>query len=225
VLTLISVLILPTLPDKDATSTEIGRYTDASAQTVVRFVALYLMPFACIAFIWFIVALRMWIPQRSARRVDVAFSNVQLVSGIVFVVLFSAASAAMAISAVVVERDDGSFNTVASYALPQYGNALFFVFAIRMGAMFVFSTSSIGRQSGVLPSWLTYLGYLVGMVMLLSASFNRGLIFVFPLWTLLVSTVIFIHARQLASSRIAMQGANEPEHLQPVAPETTDDHP
>ena len=45
---------------------------------------LYLMPFAAIAFIWFIVALRMWM-ARHGRPEHALFSNVQLVSGIAFV--------------------------------------------------------------------------------------------------------------------------------------------
>ena len=209
-LTMVSFGLLPAMPGPSATVEDVAKFADSSAQGIVRIVALYLMPFACIAFVWFIVALRMWIPQRTSRRVDILLSNIQLVSGTVFLVLFSAASAAMSISAVVVERDDGSFNAVASYAFPQYGGALFFVFAIRMGAMFVFSTSGIGKQTGVLPRWLVLLGYAVGLVMLLSASFNRALIFVFPVWTLLISVTIFIHARKLASKRLATLNLAEP---------------
>jgi hypothetical protein len=38
------------------------------------------------AFIWFLVALRMWVDS-SARRVNVLLSNIQLVAGIVYVAL------------------------------------------------------------------------------------------------------------------------------------------
>jgi hypothetical protein len=58
----------------------------------VVLVGLYLMPFAGIAFLWFIVALRMWITH-SASRENVLLSNIQLVSGIVFIALFSLAPA------------------------------------------------------------------------------------------------------------------------------------
>jgi hypothetical protein len=51
------------------------------------------MPFAAIAFMRFAVMLRMWI-SRPADRVDRLFSNVQLVSGIVFLGLFSTSAAA-----------------------------------------------------------------------------------------------------------------------------------
>jgi hypothetical protein len=203
VLTLASFFLLPTIPDADATSEEILRFTSDSTTSLIKFVALYLIPFACIAFVWFIVSLRMWIPQQSVRRVDVALSNVQLVSGIVFLVLFSASSAAMSISAIIVQQDDGTVGRVAAYGFSQYGSSLFFVFAIRMGAMFVFSTSGIGRQTGVLPRWVVYLGFAVGLVMLLSASFNRALIFTFPAWTLLISVLIWKHSRNLAMARLS----------------------
>lgn len=202
-LTIASFLLLPTIPSSTSSQEAIDRFTSGSSSSMVRFVALYLMPFACIAFVWFIVSLRMWIPQQARRRINVALSNVQLVSGIVFLVLFSASAAAMSINAVILQGDDGTLNRVTSYGFPQFGNSLFFIFAIRMGAMFVFSTSGIGRQSGVLPSWATLLGYGVGLVMLLSASFNRALIYAFPLWTLLISVLIGFHAWRLSRAQAA----------------------
>jgi hypothetical protein len=42
----------------------------------VLLVGLYLMRFAGIAFIWFVVALRMWI-ERTARPTDILLPNVQ----------------------------------------------------------------------------------------------------------------------------------------------------
>jgi hypothetical protein len=60
-------------------------------------VGLYLMPFAGIAFVWFIVALRMW-EEGSSHRRSVLQSNLQLISGIVYVALFFVAAAASSAS-------------------------------------------------------------------------------------------------------------------------------
>ena len=54
-------------------------------------VGLYLMPFAAIAFVWFIIALRMWVVSHG-RPEHALFSNVQLVSGIVFIALGATAA-------------------------------------------------------------------------------------------------------------------------------------
>lgn len=171
-----------------------------------RFAALYVFPFAGIAFIWFIVSLRMWIPARTTKRVNALLSNVQLVSGIVFLVLFFTAAAALSVSSVALSTAEGEVFTVSSVAFPQYFNALFFIFANRMGAMFVFSTTSIAKQTEIFPPWFIYAGYVVGAFMLLSSSFNQALFFVFPVWTLVLGVLVLAHfsglGREELSNRI-----------------------
>lgn len=165
--------------------------------SATQFAALYVFPFAGIAFIWFIVSLRMWIPARTPKRVNALLSNVQLVSGVVFLVLFFSAAAALSVSSVVVGNVDGEVFTLSSIAFPQYGNALFFIFASRMGAMFVFSTTSIAKQTEIFPIWFIYAGYVVGTFMLLSSSFNQALFFVFPVWTLVLGILVLVHFSRL----------------------------
>ena len=43
--------------------------------------------------------------------------------------------------------------------LPLYGHTLMFGFALRMAAMFVFTTSTTTRKMRVLPGWFTLAGY------------------------------------------------------------------
>ncbi|MCO5218287.1 MAG: hypothetical protein M9909_05535 [Thermomicrobiales bacterium] len=171
--------------------------TYAGGDSVTRFLALYVFPIAGISFIWFIVPLRMWISQRMPGRVNALLSNIQLVSGIVFLVLFFTSAAALSIGNVVLADDSGTTYNVTSFGFPQYGHALFFVFASRMGAMFVFSTTSIVRQTDIFPVWFIWLGYSVGLFMLLSASFNQALFFVFPVWILLLCLLVINHLRQI----------------------------
>lgn len=68
-------------------------------------VGLYLMPFAGIAFVWFIVALRMW-EEGSSHRRSVLQSNLQLISGIVYVALFFVGAAASSVVAASVHFSD-----------------------------------------------------------------------------------------------------------------------
>ena len=80
----------------------IAFYQDPDQRRIVVAAGLYLIPFAGIAFIWFFVALRMWI-SASAPRANVMLSNVQLVSGIIYTTLILAAGGAMSVPAVTME--------------------------------------------------------------------------------------------------------------------------
>ena len=74
-------------------------FEDPDQRRIVVIAGLYLIPFAGIAFVWFFVALRMWI-SASAPRLNVMLSNVQLVSGIIYTTLVLAAGGAMSVTAV-----------------------------------------------------------------------------------------------------------------------------
>jgi hypothetical protein len=161
-------------------------------------VGLYLMPFAVITFIWFVVALRMWI-SGTHRRANVLLSNVQLVSGIVFVTLLAAATATTGVVAAGAEYGSTPINPQVAALLPTYGDTIMFVFAIRVGAMFIFTTTSIARSANVLPRWFVVLGYVLGAILLLSTTFSTILALVFPVWLLVLSALLFRRARALPS--------------------------
>src|SRR4030095_4587452 len=95
-----------------------------------------------------------------------------LVAGIVYVTLLFAGLAASSVVAASVEFADSEINPVAARHFPQYGDTLLFVFSFRMAAMFVFTTSAIGRAAGILPRPFVWSGYAVGLFLLLSAGFE-----------------------------------------------------
>ena len=82
---------------------------------------------------------------------------------------------------------------------PQFGNTLVLVFALRMAAMFVLTTSTIGRTSRVVPGWFAWSGYVVAVFLLLSASLQTWLALVFPIWLLVLSVILLQHARRIPS--------------------------
>jgi hypothetical protein len=201
ILFLVSYFLVAGQPGPKATDAELQSFYQTEAPRRLVVVGLYLMPFAGIAFVWFIVALRMWISY-SSRREDILLSNIQLVSGILFVGLFFAGGAAAAASAAGVEFSPGQVDVAVARQLPALGNALIFVFAMRMAAMFVFATSNIGRTTGVLPRWFVIVGFLVGLFLLLSATFSQFLVLVFPVWTLILSILLFGRARKIPSAAV-----------------------
>jgi hypothetical protein len=196
VLFIVAYWIGTSVPGARSTDEEIREFYTSAGKRRLTLVALYIMPFAGIAFLWFIVALRMWI-SGSARRVDVLFSNIQLVSGIVFIAMFFASASAFAAMAASVEYADARVDPVVARQLPLYGSTILFVFAMRMAAMFIFTTSTIGRNAGILPTWYTWAGYVVGLFLLLSATFSRALVLVFPVWVLTLCLLLIVRARQI----------------------------
>ena len=196
VLTLLALWLHSTIPGARAEDRQLIDYYEAGDNRLPVLVGLYIMPFAGIAFIWFMVALRGWITA-VAHRVDVLLSNVQLVSGIVFLTLFFAAGASSGVMAASVEFSDGVIDPEVARMFPAFGSTLFIVFAARMAAMFVITTTSIGRGSGALPKWFVWAGYLVGLFLLLSATLQPLLFLVFPIWTLVLSALLLLRARQL----------------------------
>jgi hypothetical protein len=94
--------------------------------------------------------------------------------------LLFTALAASSVLAASVEFADGEVDPVAARQFPQYVDTLLFVFTFRMAAMFVFTTSTIGRTSRILPRPFVWSGYAVGLFLLLSAGFEAWFALVFP---------------------------------------------
>jgi hypothetical protein len=188
--------LLLSVPGARAPDAEIVSFYGSGESRRLLLVGLYLMPFAGIAFIWFIVSLRMWIAAH-VRRENALLSNIQLVSGIVYLSLFFATAAASAATAAAVEFTDADIDPTTARLFPRFGAALLLVFGMRMAAMFVFTTSNIGRGARVLPRWFIFLGYAVGLFLLLSATFSPLLALVFPVWLLALCALLFVRARRI----------------------------
>ncbi|MEU8748968.1 hypothetical protein AB0C88_00650 [Streptomyces chartreusis] len=163
---------------------------DAGQRDAVR-TALELLPFAGIAFLWFMGALR----EQAGRAEDRFVSTVFLGSGLLFVAtLFGAAAAA---GTVLAETQQGSpFGR-------DYAYALLTTYAMRMAAVFVITTSTIGRRLGVLPRPLVVLGYLAGLTLLVVGSDVPWSELVFPGWALLLSLNILWERRRPTGARPA----------------------
>ncbi|MEU6164729.1 hypothetical protein [Streptomyces tanashiensis] len=163
-----------------------GATVDAGQRSAVR-TALELVPFAGIAFLWFMGALR----EHGGEREDKFVSTVFLGSGLVFVAtLFGAAAAAWSV------LDEGgqgsSFGRDVAYALLT-------TYAMRMAAVFVITTSTIGHRLGVLPRPLAVVGYLAGLTLLVVGANVPWSELVFPAWVLVLSLNILWGRRSAAS--------------------------
>ena len=141
--------------------------------------ALDLVPFAGIAFLWFIGVLR----NRMGELEDQFFASVFLGSGLLFVASLFGVGAVMR---ALIEPTSSE-----TYQLGyRVSDALFNIFAIKMAGVFIFSTCTIGLRTKIIPRWVAITGYVCAVVLLLVIANWKWITFVFPLWMLLVSGYI-----------------------------------
>jgi hypothetical protein len=213
-------------PGPQASDAEILEFYSSEASRLPIIIGTYIMPFAGIAFLWFIVALRMWIAA-STHHISELSSNIQLVSGIIFIAVFFTSAAASASTAVAVQFSSAPFSPTAARLLPQFGTTLTFVFAMRMAAMFIFTTSNIGRNAKILPRWFLYLGYVVGIFLLISAGYRPLFVLAFPIWMLLLCFILLGRASRIpADARLPREKgvwAPGPLPREQPSPETKQD--
>ena len=85
--------------------------------------------------------------------------------------MFFIGAAASSVLTASIEFAGAAPDPVAARQFPIFGQTVVLFFAMRMAAMFVFTTSAIGRSAKVLPRWFALAGFAVGLFLLLTASF------------------------------------------------------
>ncbi len=152
-------------------------------------VALNLVAFTGIAFLWFMAVLR----NRIGLLEDRFFATVFLGSGLLFVaMLFSSAAVAGAMLETFAVEGRRPSQSEAYAVARRTVYALLNTYAIKMAAVFMFVTSSIGLRTAFLPRWLAFVGFAIGLVLLLIITDFAWIALVFPLWVLLVSGHILV---------------------------------
>src|SRR5581483_4924528 len=160
--------------------------TDPDRRNAVR-LALNLFPFAGIAFLWFMGVLRNRLGAREDQFLATAFFG----SGLLFVVsLFCAAALAGGLLEAVADGHVVLPDSETYYFGRRTIWTLLNVFAFKMAAVFMFSTGTIGLRTAFLPRWVALLGYACALVLLLAMTSWPWIGMLFPLWVLLVSTVV-----------------------------------
>lgn len=186
ILSTVLVLLQSTAPSSVAAY---GSWADDMSHRSAVVSALALIPFAGIAFLWFIAVVR----SQLGRRDDRFFETVFLGSGLLFVaMLFSAA----AVLGSVLSLQDAGVALAAGQAAQAWSLAAAFLgqFGTRMAAVFALAVSTAGVRVGSLPRSLSLLGYLTGLLLLLSPPLPRWAEFLFPLWVVALSVLVLVRA-------------------------------
>lgn len=146
-----------------------------------------LMPFAGIAFLWFIGVVR----DGFAPVEDKFFATVFLGAGLLFLAMvFATTCVGMGLahsSAHVI--DPAARDEVVSFATMLL-TALGRTYALRMAAVFMISLATIWLKSGVMPRWLVWTTYTTAAILLVGADTSIWLTLVFPVWVLVVSLML-----------------------------------
>jgi hypothetical protein len=149
--------------------------------------ATVLMPFAGIAFLWFIAVVR----DGFGHYEDRFFATVVLGSGLLFLaMMFVATSVAGGLVASATTVSDAAAHT----AVVGFGKTVLLAasktYGLRMAAVFMMSLATIWLKTGLMPRWLVGISYAAALALLIAADLSMWLTLAFPLWVLVVSTVL-----------------------------------
>jgi hypothetical protein len=157
-------------------------------------IAINLIPFAGIAFLWFIGVIR----DRMGAREDKFFATVFLGSGLLFVAMLFA-SAAVAIGLIAMFKASPAKAAQEVWSLGYHMTfALLNVFAIRMAAVFMITTSTIALRTSFINRWLAILGLVIALLLLVTSQIIPYINLLMPLWVFLVSIDVLIRNRHEA---------------------------
>jgi hypothetical protein len=155
-------------------------------------VALTLIPYAGIAFLWFVGVVR----DRIGEAEDRFIATVFLGSGLLFLAMLfvsTAVAGALVISTGTVRATPNA----QVWALGAHvSSTILNVYAMRMAGVFMISTATISLRTAVMPRWLAYLGYVLAVSLLVGVGFLKWAELLFPTWVLLVSAYLLVAAHR-----------------------------
>lgn len=174
------VLIRVDLPDGEEPGSQwVGEHS------VNMRIAAILMPFAGIAFLWFMGVLR----DGMGRYEDKFFATVFLGSGLLFLAMMFASVAV----GVGLERSGAAVYP----GVAAFGQMMMLTisktYALRMAAVFMISLATIWLRTRLTPRWLAVTTYVVAVGVLLAADVSMWLTLIFPAWVLVVSVQLLTH--------------------------------
>jgi hypothetical protein len=161
-------------------------------------VAMTLMPFAGVAFLWFIGVVR----DRLGDHEDRFFSTVAFGSGLLFVAMVFAS---MSIAGGLLATASAELATDAERGFAAFGRAVMLqisnVYALRMAGVFMLSLGTVWLRTGLMPRWLVATTYLLALAMLVIVNLSLWVTLLFPAWVLAVSLHVLFRPSSAGGGR------------------------
>jgi len=184
---------MPNLPDWKVTTKHpnpaqhVASFYNSSGNRARLVIAAYLLALSGLAFLWFLSTLR-----ERVRRAGVGsgvLTDVATGAGLLFVAMMFAAGACWAtIAGNIIFGNQLHPNPELAAFLPQLGYPLLLIFGMLSAAVMVALVSVQALQTGALPRWLAYAGFVVSVALLVAVFFIPMILFL--LWILAVSIVV-----------------------------------
>ena len=151
--------------------------------------ALNLIPFAGIAFLWYVGVLR----DRLGVREDRFFATVFLGSGFLFLAMLFTGAAVMGSLMMVYAADPGNLVNSPAFAVSRaLASNLVNIYSIKMASVFMIVTSTLVLRTGFAARWIAFVGYGLSLPLLFGSRLIDWGFLVFPGWVLLMSIYILI---------------------------------
>jgi hypothetical protein len=164
-----------------------GAWLARSSGTVA--LALNLMPFAGIAFLWFIGVMR----DRLGRQEDRFFATVFFGSALLFLgMLFASAAVIGAVMIVFTAEPEAMMNSTTLHLARALAYNLANVYALKMAGVFMVSLSTVIFRTRIVPRWIAVLGFVLALILLIGSYYISWCFLVLPIWVLLISAYILI---------------------------------
>ena len=197
-LSLVATFILLAAPDPSEGDQAIREwYLDEGHQRQL-ILAVNLLTVSSIMFVWFVAVIRRRVGDRENRF----FGTVFLGSALLLTGAWLAAGVFFAAPAVAAQAFD-MVPDASGVALSQAsGITMVSIVATRLEAVFIISTTTVGRLSGAFTQWVVVVGYAVGLTLLLVPVPSVALTWVFPIWVAAMS-VMFLARRDEIKDAIA----------------------
>jgi hypothetical protein len=151
--------------------------------------ALNMIPFAGIFFLWFIGVVR----DRLGESEDRFFSTVFLGSGLLFLAMMFTSAA---VTGGLINVYGSTPNNLLSSGVYTFGRTVIYeimtVYTMKMAGVFMISTCTLSLRTGIFPRWMAYLGVVLALILLLTITLIPIAPLLFPLWVLLISIYILL---------------------------------
>ncbi|MGN7777978.1 hypothetical protein ACTJJE_00480 [Mycolicibacterium sp. 22603] len=162
-------------------------------------VAAKIMPFAGIAFLWFMAVVR----DGLGGYEDRFFSTVFIGSGLLFLAMMfvtAGVGAGLERSGAAMDPDVAEFGQFVLLTVSK-------TYGLRMAAVFMMSLAMIWRKTGLMPRWLVTLTYVAALGLLIASDLSMWLTIAFPAWVLVVSVLLLVRAGVIDLHRESREGS------------------
>jgi len=166
---------------------ETGEWLRSSADTVA--LAINLIPFAGVAFLWFIGVLR----DRLGPMEDRFFATIFLGSGLLYLgTLFLASTLAGGILIAFEMKPEELIGSPAFHFARAAAYTAINVYLVKMATVFMVTSSTVFLYTGIAPRWLAICGYALALLVLFGSYYISWSAFVFPAWVGVISIFMII---------------------------------